>query len=344
MVYLTKLIKKDTSCKTLFFLSLYLMKLNKAILLSIIAGTGFVATAAVSAQTRMTREEYILMYKDIAIDQMISSGIPASITLAQGCLESGNGNSRLAVEGNNHFGIKCHGWAGDSIAADDDRPQECFRKYESAEQSFRDHSDFLRYRDRYAGLFELQKDDYKGWAHGLKAAGYATSPTYAENLIRIIEENNLFLFDRLSDTAVAEMPPAPAVAEAPVEVRPDKGSPHYRISLNRQVYSRNGVHYILAEGYDTFASIADEYNLFRRELLRFNDLKEERRLNAGDVIYLEHKRSQGAKHLDKHVVEEGETLYDLSQRYAIRLKKLSKMNNMSPEAGLSAGSIIILRK
>lgn len=174
------------------------MKNLKAILFSVIVCAGLTGLTGISAQSRMTREEYILMYKDIAIEQMHRTGIPASITLAQACLESDNGNSPLATEANNHFGIKCHGWTRDSIHIDDDELQECFRKYDDAAESFQDHSDFLKYRKRYAKLFTLGPYDYVGWAKGLKAAGYATLPTYAEKLIKIIEENYLFLFDRLS--------------------------------------------------------------------------------------------------------------------------------------------------
>ena len=300
--------------------------------------------AMLSSPQRMTREEYILMYKEVAIRQMLSSGIPASITMAQACLESNNGNSRLAVEGNNHFGIKCHGWAGDSIRADDDALNECFRKYSSAEESFSDHSDFLRYRDRYAKLFELDPTDYKAWARGLKEAGYATSPVYADNLIRIIEDNKLYLLDILDTAQFAEIPPAPAVAEAPVEVKPSKGSPLYRISLERQVYSRNGVSYVLAESYDSYSSIAEEYRLFRLELLFYNDLKEDRQLEAGEIVYLERKKASGARHLDKHVVEEGETMYSIAQRYAIRLKALYSLNGMNPGDEPAPGTLVKLRK
>lgn len=300
--------------------------------------------SVISSPQRMTREEYILMYKEVAIKQMLSSGIPASITMAQACLESNNGNSRLAVEGNNHFGIKCHGWAGDSIRADDDALNECFRKYSSAEESFSDHSDFLRFRDRYAKLFELDPTDYKGWARGLKEAGYATSPVYADNLIRIIEDNKLYLLDILDTAQFAEIPPAPAVAEAPVEVKPSKGSPLYRISLERQVYSRNGVSYVLAESYDSYSSIAEEYRLFRLELLFYNDLKEDRQLEAGEIVYLERKKASGARHLDKHVVEEGETMYSIAQRYAIRLKALYSLNGMNPGEEPAPGTLVKLRK
>ena len=191
------------------------MKIRKAILLSFIACAGLAGLTGISAQSRMTREEYILMYKDIAIEQMHRTGIPASITLAQACLESDNGNSPLATEANNHFGIKCHSWTRDSIHIDDDELQECFRKYDDAAESFQDHSDFLKYRKRYARLFDLDPYDYAGWARGLKAAGYATLPTYAEKLIKIIEENYLFLFDRLTpitpglDSILIQIPAAP---------------------------------------------------------------------------------------------------------------------------------------
>ena len=282
-----------------------------------------------SAQERITRQEYIERYKAIAIRQMVEYGIPASITLAQACLESGDGNSTLAIEGNNHFGIKCHGWQGARIHHDDDQLQECFRKYDKVEDSYRDHSEFLRYRDRYAFLFELDPKDYRGWAYGMKKAGYATAPEYAQRLIAIIEANNLSQYDApAEENPEVEALPTPITAEKSVRITPDKGSPLYRISLARQVYSRNGVTYILAEGYDTYETLAKEFRLFRRELLRFNDMREEIPIVAGQVIYLEKKRTRSAKFLEMHVAEEGETMYDLSQRYAVRLRNLYMYNGM----------------
>ena len=282
-----------------------------------------------SAQERITRQEYIERYKAIAIRQMVEYGIPASITLAQACLESGDGNSTLAIEGNNHFGIKCHGWQGAKIHHDDDQLQECFRKYDKVEDSYRDHSEFLRYRDRYAFLFELDPKDYRGWAYGLKKAGYATAPEYAQRLIAIIEANNLSQYDApAEENPEVEALPTPITAEKSVRITPDKGSPLYRISLARQVYSRNGVTYILAEGYDTYETLAKEFRLFRRELLRFNDMREEIPIVAGQVIYLEKKRTRSARFLEMHVAEEGETMYDLSQRYAVRLRNLYMYNGM----------------
>ena len=285
--------------------------------------------SGLAAQERITRQEYIERYKALAIRQMVEYGIPASITLAQACLESGDGNSTLAVEGNNHFGIKCHGWQGATIHHDDDLLQECFRKYDKVEDSYRDHSEFLRYRDRYAFLFELERTDYRGWAYGLKKAGYATAPEYAQRLIAIIEQNNLSQYDGIAaEDPDIEAIPTPITAEKSVRITPDKGSPLYRISLARQVYSRNGVTYILAEGYDTYESLAKEFRLFRRELLRFNDMKTEIPIVAGQVVYLEKKRTRSAKFLEMHVAEEGETMYALSQRYAVRLRNLYMYNGM----------------
>ena len=298
----------------------------------------------VSAFTpRASRAEYIAKYKDLAISQMIEYGIPASITLAQGCLESGDGNSTLAREANNHFGIKCHGWSGPSIRQDDDEKNECFRKYDSPEQSFKDHSDFLRYRDRYAKLFELERTDYKGWAYGLKAAGYATAPSYAQSLIKIIEEYNLSQYDVLTSEAAAELPPTPSQAAASITLKPRSDSPLYRISLYREVLEQNGVAYIVSNGMDTFGALAKEYNLFKRELLVFNDLKRDGKIEAGTRIYLEKKKKESARHLDKHVFEEGETMYGIAQRYAVQLKCLYKYNNIKEGSEPQPGDIILLR-
>jgi len=148
------------------------------------------------SQKKITVEEYIDKYQDLAISEMKKHRIPASIKMAQAILESGSGNSELAVKANNHFGIKCHkGWTGKTYHKDDDEKDECFRKYKSPEDSYRDHSHFLTSRDRYKSLFDLEITDYKGWAYGLKQAGYATNPRYPELLIRIIEVNGLTRLD-----------------------------------------------------------------------------------------------------------------------------------------------------
>lgn len=302
-----------------------------------------VLLAGTAAAQKQTRAAYIARYADIAVREMKATGIPASITLAQGCLESGDGNSTLATQANNHFGIKCHGWKGKTVRHTDDAPDECFRSYDSAEASFRDHSDFLRYRDRYATLFNLEPTDYKGWAYGLQKAGYATAQTYAASLIRIIEDYELYRYDQLDESAREALPPTPSEAEFSIKLKQLPGHV-YQIPLNRELRTTNGVTYIVALEGDTYAQLAREYNLFKRELLRFNDLKREAPIHAGERIYINAKKNESAPHLDKHVVEAGETLRDLSQRYAVKLKKLYRYNAMEPGTEPEPGTILNLRK
>ena len=301
-------------------------------------------------QQRMTRQEYIDRYKDAAIQYMKTHGIPASITLAQGCLESADGNSDLAVKANNHFGIKCHNdWKGPTYYKKGDDPgKSCYRKYRNASESFKDHSDFLRYGQRYAFLFDLQITDYKGWSHGLKKAGYATDPQYAQKLIKIIEDYRLYRFDQ-EIYAKAEkkpdlLPPSPSQLQQVMELNPAKNSLLYKYSRNRVIYKRNGVPYILAGDLDTYKSIADEYNLFTGELLRFNDLKKPVELAPGTVVYLQRKKAKAQRHMEIHIAVEGDTYYDISQKYAVRLKKLFKYNGYKDGDILHVGDEIFLRR
>lgn len=307
---------------------------RKLILLS----TLLVLSGTVLAQ-RITREEYIKTYKDLAIRQMKSHGIPASIILAQACLESANGNSRLALEANNHFGIKCHNWNGETILHDDDKKNECFRKYSHPEGSFTDHSEFLRYRERYKLLFDLDPLDYKAWAHGLKSAGYATNPNYAQLLIKIIEDYKLYQYDSSS----SELPPSPSQVENEYEIDLRIASDLYKFSLARKHLNRNGITFIIAGERDSYSSLAKEYNLFTRELLRFNDLNSNVPISEGTIVYLEKKRERGDKDLSKHIAESGETMYFISQKYAIRLNSLYKINNMKKGDEPFAGYEIKLR-
>ena len=317
------------------------VKISLAIVMMCITSVGALSQTA----ERLTRAQYIEAYKGIAIEQMIEKGIPASITLAQACLESADGNSTLAVEANNHFGIKCHAhWKGETIAHDAESGKECFRKYGDAKESFSDHSDFLRYSDRYSFLFEIDRTDYKGWAYGLKKAGYATDPAYPAKLIKIIEENDLGRFDVLEDSVEVEVPPTPIQAAASVEIRPGSTARLYKIAIYREVFEQNGVPYIIATNKDSYGFLAGEYNLFKGELLRFNDLDRDEPLQAGTRVYLEKKKRSSARHLDKHVVEEGETMYGLSQRYAIQLKYLYQYNNMRRGEEPAPGTVLLLRK
>ena len=301
-------------------------------------------------QSRMTRQEYIDKYKETAMEAMRTHGIPASITLAQGCLESGDGNSDLAVKANNHFGIKCHNdWKGQTYYKKDDDPgKSCFRKYRNASESFKDHSDFLRYRDRYAFLFDLEITDYKGWCYGLKKAGYATDPQYAERLIKIIEDYRLYRFDREMYTKAGKnsnlLPPSPNELMKVMELNPARNSLLYKYSRNRTIYVRNGVPYILAGSMDTYESIAEEYNLFTTELLRYNDLRKPKELVPGTVVYLQKKKARAQRHMEIHIAVEGDTYYDVAQRYGVRMKRLFKYNGYKEGDILHVGDEIFLRR
>ncbi len=306
--------------------------------------------AALPGYGQQIREEYIEKYKDAAIHAMKTHGIPASITLAQGCLESADGNSDLAVRANNHFGIKCHNdWKGPTYyKKGDDIGKSCYRKYRNASESFKDHSDFLRYGQRYAFLFDLEITDYKGWSHGLKKAGYATDPKYAQKLIKIIEDYQLYRFDR-EMYAKAEkkpdlLPPSPSQLQQVMELNPAKNSLLYKYSRNRTIYVRNGVPFILTSDLDTYESIAEEYNLFTGELLRFNDLKKSRDLAPGTVVYLQRKKGKARKHLEIHIAVEGDTYYDISQKYGVRMKKLFKYNDYRNGDILHVGDEVFLRR
>lgn len=294
--------------------------------------------ASVSAQ-KMSRAEYINAYKDIAIGQMKSHAIPASIILAQACLESGDGNSTLAKKANNHFGIKCHDWKGDTFLHTDDSINECFRKYRFAEESFKDHSDFLRYRERYRSLFDLDPTDYKAWAYGLKRAGYATNPNYAQLLIKIIEDYSLFKYDILH----SELPPSPAAIIDEKVITKERGKSEYHFTLNRTLLSKNGILFVIAGQGESYSSIAAEFNLFTSELLKFNDLKKDTPIKDGTTVYIERKRSKGDKNLSKHIAEQGESIYDISQKYAIRLDKLYKINGFKKGFEPDEGDEIKLR-
>lgn len=291
----------------------------------------------------ISRQEYIDTYKDIAISAMKTHGIPASITLAQACLESNNGNSELARKANNHFGIKCHNdWNGDTYYRYDDDPHKsCFRKYKNAKESFEDHSDFLRYRDRYSFLFDLDITDYKGWCYGLKEAGYATSSDYARNLIKIIEDYKLYQYDRDIENII---PPSPAILETVTLLEPVKTSPMYKYSRNRKIYVKNKVPFIIAGDNETYESIAKEYNLFTKELLSFNDLKKDRPITPGTIIYIQRKKNKAARHIEMHIAIAGDTYYNISQRYGVKLSKLFRYNDYSENDILHPGDKVYLRR
>ena len=324
--------------------------MRKAIIILVCA----LAAAVICADAQKTtgnspQEKYIYTYSDIAVAEMQRTGVPASITLAQGIIESGSGLSTLAINGNNHFGIKCHNnWKGGTMKMDDDAKDECFRTYDSPEQSFRDHSDFLRYRDRYKFLFDLDRRDYKGWAFGLKQAGYATDPSYANKLIRCIEQYDLARFDFLTNEELAAMPESPTKLEEPVAVRSGGFAPvqeEFRFSLSRVMYSLNDVAFVYAQEGETYKSIAKDHHLFHWEILMFNEVKKGAELVPGQVVYLEAKKRKAPAGLEMYIVsEDGESFHNICQRFAVRenaIKLLNRMLEADPQ--LHEGDILKLR-
>ena len=309
----------------------------KRMLIALCALLGLVGLVAADDTPQ---ERYIKKYSQMAVQEMIRSGVPASITLAQGMLESGNGLSKLATKGNNHFGIKCHkGWEGKTMRVDDDAPNECFRVYASVADSYKDHSDFLRYRDRYKFLFDLERTDYEGWAYGLKKAGYATDPGYPTKLIKYIEDYELYRFDVLNKVEEKEVPLSPLVIEAPKMAREE-----FHFPLTRELYSKNGVPFVYSLEGETYKSIAKYYHLFHKEILGFNDLKKDQALLPGTVVYLSFKKNHTQPGLDKYIVEEdGENFHAICQRFAVREKSILKLNGWKKAPALSEGDEIKLR-
>ena len=267
-----------------------------------------------SSSFAQSPEAYIQKYSSIAQDQMRKYGVPASITLAQGILESGSGKSKLAAEANNHFGIKCHDtWNGATMHIDDDAPNECFRKYKSVEQSFEDHSVFLK-KPRYEELFLLEITDYKGWAQGLKKCGYATSSTYAKNLIDLIEKYELTQFD--------------------TEQKPNEHSVFVNISNNR-------IKYVSAKKKETLKELSERTGLSERLLSKYNDLEEGHGFKEKEVVYLQPKRFKGS--VKEHKVKRGEDIRDISQQYGIRIRSIERKNGLEKGAELKTGIVLKLR-
>jgi len=329
---------------------------------------------------KLTPEEYIYRWRETAIENMESYGIPASITMGQAFLESGFGNGYLARVANNHFCIKCKSsWTGRTITHADDRPDDCFRVYDTPEESFADHADFLSTGSRYEFLFAYATDDYKSWAKGLKKAGYATAPDYAERLIGVIERYHLYLFDRQGglklyddylanelnldpaalrpqDTAepkdggvtspVVDIPEVPrdvTIAYADRGIDPN----NFRVSINSHfgynVFRTNGAHYIITKKGDSYERIGELFEVSPATLRKFNDVDGRTQPADGDVLYIERKAARWNGEGMFHKVVAGETLHLISQIYGIRLTQLSKLNKIRPTTTLVEGQNIRLR-
>ena len=291
------------------------------------------------SQRIISREEYIAMYAELAVSEMIRSGIPASITLAQACLESGNGNSLLSVKSNNHFGIKCKSsWRGKKVYHDDDARNECFRHYNSVLESFIDHTDFLMNNTRYGELFNLKLTDYKGWARGLKKAGYATNPHYANELIKIIEDHKLYLYDEgLSKQQIARV--TESRIHKPVDSR-NLINPYQ----TRKVVLRNGLKSIVVNKGDTFERIAQEFDMKEWEIYSYNDYDKGQKPHENEILYIERKRNKADKNHTTHRMEADDTMHFISQRYGIKLKRLYRYNRLKSGEKPEVGSLIYLRK
>lgn len=283
---------------------------------------------------------YINKYSTLAVKNMYKYKIPASITLAQGLLESNAGMSQLALKANNHFGIKCGGtWSGPSMAFDDDAPGECFRSYNSPEASYYDHSIFLTTRSRYAFLFDYPTTDYKKWANGLKKAGYATNPAYANTLISLIERYNLDRYDSYVLGRKINLDDNGWQKNDKIETKLELGLKH-RILMN------NGLYYIIAKAGDTFDSLGKELEISPKKLIKYNELFKEYPIKAGDILYLNEKKKKADKKLAEkyHVVTNGESIYTIAQKYGIRMKDLYKLNNADPQYfAAKEGALIRIR-
>jgi len=299
---------------------------------------------------------YIDNYYAIAIKQQKEHSIPASIILAQGILESGAGRGTLAVNANNHFGIKCHDWTGAKIYHDDDKENECFRKYKRVLDSYEDHSAFLVNRSRYASLFELETTDYKGWAHGLKKAGYATDPAYAYKLISLIEEYELHRFDLMTTKDLAKKSPKEKRKKQPKETQAklidsDSKKDNKNLAPVGFVYAYsthetlkvNGLKYVIAHAGDTYGSIADEFGLKEKNLRAYNEMANDTKLQPDTRVYLQKKKRKAPKGFETHVIQAGESLYSIAQFYGIRLIDLFDMNNMPYDQKAKIGEVIKIR-
>lgn len=322
---------------------------------------------------------YVNAYKDLAIEEMIRTGVPAAITLAQGILESQSGESALVKTSNNHFGIKCKTeWTGAKTYHDDDAKGECFRVYNSSAESYRDHSDFLKTRPHYAFLFTLDPTDYEGWAYGLKKAGYATSPTYPQRLLKLINEHNLqqFTLAALSrrTTPATEVKENTAVTPAaePVQIVTEKTTSLQStqteapaentkpvtadnktentaapvatvkaISYPTGIFTINNTKVMYAAEGTSLLSLANQFDIPLSKLLEFNDLPAMDVLDTNRLLFIERKPKRGA--VDFHVVADGETLHSISQLEAIRLDSLLEYNHLARTAVVTAGDRIYLR-
>ena len=311
-----------------------------------------ISCVAVYAQTRQTREEYIEKYKSIAVAHMEKYGIPASITMAQGILESDAGNSALSLSSNNHFGIKCKkSWTGRKVYYDDDAKGECFRAYPSVEASYEDHALFLDSSPRYDSLFSYPSNDYRSWARGLKAAGYATAPDYAERLVAIIEKYKLYILDQADGSAIySSGKHAKQNAEwfAQQSSFPNQQMEDpFNVTINAHkgysIYRVNHTCYVLAKEGDTYESLSKIFAISESNLRKFNDVNRRAVLTKGSIVFIERKKGAWLSQQLLHTASHGQTLHSISQSYGIRLRRLARLNRTRPSRPLEVDQTIRLR-
>lgn len=300
------------------------------------------ATLSASSQNADVVMKYIDTYKDLAIAEMQRTGVPAAITLAQGIHESGAGKGELALTANNHFGIKCKStWTGESVKHNDDAKGECFRKYPSVEDSYKDHSDFLKNSQRYASLFTLDPTDYAGWANGLKKAGYATNPRYAPTLIKLIEDYHLQDYTLIASgkqpndattTITTVRPGTESFITDEVQKKADYPEGEFKFNETKVVYVKKGT---------SFLSIAKQYDIDLSKIFEFNEMKEAEQTKKDQLIFLQRKRKTG--NAEFHIVQPGETLHDIAQTEAIRLESLKELNWLKDGEMPAAGEKLSLK-
>lgn len=282
-------------------------------------------------------EKYVKQYSSLAVQHEKKYNIPASITLAQAILESGAGQARLAKDANNHFGIKCHAdWKGGRIYHDDDKRNECFRKYKNVSESYEDHSVFLVSHSRYAKLFKLNKKDYKGWAKGLQDCGYATDRGYANKLISVIETYQLYQYDQGGKSGKVTTSTSRKKSK-------NSGGKFTSVKLSREVYKTHGLIYVMAQSGDSLEDIAKDLNFSSRKLAKYNEIPVNFPLQKGDIVYLEKKKKSANKPYYNHKIQVGESMHSISQRYGIQMKQLYKMNNKDADYVPTEGDMLKLR-
>ncbi len=289
------------------------------------------------SQSNSPQQRYIIKHQEEAVNQMWRHGIPASITLAQGILETGSGKSKLARQHNNHFGIKCaSSWRGKKTYATDNKYNECFRSYKSWQDSYEDHSLFLKKR-RYHKLFNLRATDYKGWAKGLQKAGYATNPKYAKHLIALIERYDLQKFDR------GHYPYWFKQGKEKKYKKRARSKEVSKVYIPREIFVSSGLHYVIAKAGDSFQSIAKDLGLYPIPLAKYNELDVKTPLKVGTIIYLEPKHKEAIPPYKLHIVEQGESMYSIAQRYGMQVKSLYLLNDKSPDYVPTVGDKLRLR-